>query len=92
MGAHFDVVHGHDWLATKAVVQIKNDHGRPSVMTIHSTEYGRCGNQFAGGMSERVRTVEREGTYVADRVITVSGVLGFVNVRAPSDSSEPQSN
>jgi len=74
-GAAFDVAHGHDWLATKALVQAKNTHGRPTVMTVHSTEYGRCGNQFHAGQSERVRQFEREGTFVADRVITVSSYL-----------------
>lgn len=47
-GAAFDVCHGHDWLAAKAVVQCKN-MGRNTVATIHSTEYGRCGNVNYGG-------------------------------------------
>ncbi|MEZ6120007.1 MAG: glycosyltransferase family 4 protein [Pirellulaceae bacterium] len=45
------------------------------VLTVHSTEFGRCGNQHCNGRSDRIRSVEREGTYVADRVITVSGPL-----------------
>ena len=73
VGKPFDIVHGHDWLAAKGMVQMKNDHGRRAIFTIHSTEYGRCGNHFRPGNSERVRHIEREGTYVADRVITVSG-------------------
>jgi glycosyltransferase involved in cell wall biosynthesis len=73
--APFDVVHGHDWLCAKAVVQAKNDRGRHAVLTLHSTEYGRCGNHHHNGPSDRVRAVEAEGTYVADRVITVSGSL-----------------
>src|SRR6218665_2551524 len=27
-GQPFDIVHGHDWLCSKAVAQAKNDHGR----------------------------------------------------------------
>jgi glycosyltransferase involved in cell wall biosynthesis len=72
----FDVVHAHDWLASNAMVWIK--HGRPAhraVLTMHSTEYGRCGNQFWGGASIRIRDHERHGTYVADRVIAVSNAL-----------------
>jgi len=74
-GFHFDVVHGHDWLCAKGIVQVKNDYGRPTILTLHSTEYGRCGNQNYNGQSDRVRAVEAEGAYCANRVITVSGVL-----------------
>ena len=44
---HFDVIHAHDWLASSAMVRIKQarpDHR--AVLTMHSTEYGRCGNHF----------------------------------------------
>jgi glycosyltransferase involved in cell wall biosynthesis len=74
-GAPFDIVHGHDWLCAKAIVQAKNDRGRRTVYTIHSTEYGRCGNHFRNGNSDRIRAIEREGAYCSDRAITVSGVL-----------------
>jgi glycosyltransferase involved in cell wall biosynthesis len=73
---HFDVVHAHDWLTSNALVWIKD--GRPNhraVLTMHSTEYGRCGNVFWGGTSARIRDHERHGTYCADRVIAVSGAL-----------------
>jgi glycosyltransferase involved in cell wall biosynthesis len=73
--ARFDIVHGHDWLCAKGLVQAKNDRGSRTVYTIHSTEYGRCGNRFHNGKSDRIRAVEREGTYCADRAITVSGSL-----------------
>src|SRR5579883_1724681 len=72
----FDVVHAHDWLASNAMVWIKQ--GRPdrlALMTMHSTEYGRCGNVFHNGQSHRIREHERHGTYCADRVIAVSGAL-----------------
>ena len=74
-GAAFDIVHAHDWLASKTIVQLKNDRGRKAVYTLHSTEYGRCGNQHFGGRSAGIRQVEEEGAYVADRVITVSSAL-----------------
>jgi glycogen synthase len=74
-GATFDIVHGHDWMCAKAVVQIKNDRGRKTVFTLHSTEYGRCGNNHYGGQSVRIRAIEAEGAYCADKVITVSAAL-----------------
>ena len=74
-GAAFDIVHAHDWLCAKALTQAKNDRGRPTVLTLHSTEYGRCGNHSHDGRSARIREIEAEGAYVADRVITVSGAL-----------------
>jgi glycosyltransferase involved in cell wall biosynthesis len=73
---HYDVVHAHDWLASNAMVWIKQ--GRPdhkAILTMHSTEYGRCGNHFYGGASARIRDHERHGTYCADRLIAVSGAL-----------------
>ncbi len=72
----FDVIHAHDWLTSNAMVWIKQarpDHR--AVLTMHSTEYGRCGNQFWGGRSKRIQDHERHGTYCADRVIAVSGAL-----------------
>ncbi|MBN2021573.1 MAG: glycosyltransferase family 4 protein [Pirellulales bacterium] len=71
----FDIVHAHDWLASNAAVWIKEGRGRKAVLTIHSTEYGRNGNQFFGGQAPRVQDHERHGTYCANRVITVSNRL-----------------
>jgi glycogen synthase len=74
-GGHFDIVHAHDWLAANAMIWIKQAGGRRGVLTIHSTEYGRCGNNFYSGQSERVRHQERAGVSWADRVIAVSRSL-----------------
>lgn len=68
----FDIVHAHDWLAANAMIWIKQARGRRSVVTIHSTEYGRCGNSLAAGQSARVRLQEQAGTYWAEHVIAVS--------------------
>ncbi|MCX5681628.1 MAG: glycosyltransferase family 4 protein, partial [Candidatus Omnitrophica bacterium] len=75
MGAHFDIVHAHDWLTSNAMVWIKQGRGRKGILTMHSTEYGRCGNNFYGGRSGRIRDHERHGTFCADRVIAVSNAL-----------------
>src|SRR5205823_6505377 len=58
-----------------AIVWIKEGRGRRTVLTIHSTEYGRNGNKHFAGQAARVADHERHGTYCADRVITVSGLL-----------------
>ena len=71
----FDVIHAHDWLASNAVVWIKEGRKHKAVLTMHSTEYGRNGNRFFAGQSARVQDHERHGTYCADRVITVSNQL-----------------
>jgi glycosyltransferase involved in cell wall biosynthesis len=72
----FDLIHAHDWLAGNALVWIKQARGRRCVLTIHSTEYGRCGNNFCQGQhSHRIRDQERSATYWADRVIAVSNHL-----------------
>jgi len=68
----FDVVHAHDWLTANAMIWIKQGRGHKCVLTIHSTEYARCGNSFPGGRSQRVRDQERAGTYWADQVIPIS--------------------
>jgi glycosyltransferase involved in cell wall biosynthesis len=75
-GEHFDVVHGHDWMVTPVLTRVKNERSASVVMTVHSTEYGRCGNElFWHGQSKRIRDLEWEGTFIADRVICVSESL-----------------
>jgi glycosyltransferase involved in cell wall biosynthesis len=71
----FDLVHGHDWLTGPALTWIKWGRGRRTVWTVHATEYGRCGNRFFGGNSQRIRGIERETGWVADRVLAVSNAL-----------------
>src|SRR5437667_4050783 len=71
----FDVIHAHDWLVANAMIWIKQGRGRKAVFTIHSTEYGRCGNNFFGGRCARIRYQERAAGYWADRVIAVSQAL-----------------
>jgi glycosyltransferase involved in cell wall biosynthesis len=74
-GGPFDIVHAHDWLTANAMIWIRQGRGRRSVLTIHSTEYGRCGNNFYNGQSARVRYQERAGVDWAERVIAVSQAL-----------------
>jgi len=69
---HFDLVHAHDWLLANAMIWIKQGRKHNCILTIHATEYARCGNTFPPGRSARIREQERAGTYWADRVIAVS--------------------
>jgi glycosyltransferase involved in cell wall biosynthesis len=76
MNAHFDVIHCHDWLTGFALTNAKHILGRPvCIFTIHSTEYGRSGNNHYGGQSARIRDIEQAAISAADRIICVSGVL-----------------
>lgn len=75
MNCQFDVCHAHDWLGAPAIINIKHNHNRRCVLTVHSTEFGRCGNNVYGGQSARIRAIEGEAIAIADRVIAVSGVL-----------------
>jgi len=64
----FDVIHAHDWMTFPAAIALHLSSGRPWIAHVHATEFARS----AGDGSEFVRTVEREGTRRADRVICVS--------------------
>src|SRR5690606_11517670 len=75
-GHRFDIVHGHDWLAAQALLTLRAEDHRPTVLTMHSTEYGRCGNTLADGLSARIREIEGRGAAEgADRLICVSKAL-----------------
>lgn len=74
-GRRFDIVHGHDWLCVQALQRIQRELGRSVVLTVHSTEYGRCGNEMRNGMSRRIRDIEWQGTDIARQVICVSTAL-----------------
>ena len=65
----YDVIHCHDWLTMRAGVVLKDLLGVPLVVTVHSTEFDRCGWLFP---NEWFVDVEREGMFCADRVIAVS--------------------
>jgi glycosyltransferase involved in cell wall biosynthesis len=75
VSGRFDVFHAHDWLTSNAMVWVKEGWRPRAVLTMHSTEYGRCGNHFWNGSSRRITDHERHGTYCADQVIAVSQAL-----------------
>jgi glycosyltransferase involved in cell wall biosynthesis len=71
----FEIVHAHDWLASGGLERLGKSRSRSLVLTMHSTEYGRGGNTWGGGQSERIATLEQEAVRVADRLIAVSNHL-----------------
>jgi len=72
VSGNFDIIHGHDWMTANALAEIRNARGKKTVFTLHSTEYGRCGNTFYEGQSKDIRNLEWYGGFVADKIITTS--------------------
>lgn len=71
----FDLAHAHDWMTVDFLHQLKNE-GYPTVLTFHSTEYGRNGGQFGDWREFReISGKEWYGGYIADRVTAVSSFL-----------------
>ncbi len=65
----FDLVHGHDWHPVLALNRIKKDCSLPYVLTIHSTEWGRNGNNFGNrAISHR----EWLGGYESSQIIVTT--------------------
>jgi len=68
----FDLVHGHDWHPVMALTRIKAAHGLPTVLTMHSTEWGRNGNHFGFGASQEISRREWLGGYESSPVIVTT--------------------
>jgi Glycosyltransferase Family 4/Glycosyl transferases group 1 len=75
LAGEFDIIHAHDWLTADVLSLIKRQCSARRVLTMHSTEYGRCGNNLYPGQSEAVRHCEWQGIFDAERVICVSRAL-----------------
>jgi glycosyltransferase involved in cell wall biosynthesis len=65
----FDIVHGHDWHPVLALESIKVNHGLPYIITMHSTEWGRCGNNFGDA---RISHMEWLGSDGSDRIVVTT--------------------
>ena len=77
METEFDLVHVHDWLCAKALVQMKTARRR-CVFTCHSTEYGRAGKTSwdeLDDLSRRIVAIESEACEYSDKVIVVSATF-----------------
>jgi glycogen(starch) synthase len=69
---HFDIVHSHDWLVAEAAKRVAARRGRPWVVTVHATEYGRHQGWVQNHPQSHIHAAERDMVRCADRVITCS--------------------
>ena len=69
----FDILHFHDWHPVQALHRLQD---RDTILTYHSTEYGRNGNQFGDWWEYReISGKEWYGGLIAKRVTAVSTVM-----------------
>ena len=71
----FELVNCHDWMTANCIPYVWQGFGTPSVLTMHSTEYGRDGNQLHDGYAQWIRDTEAAGCYSAGTIIAVSAFL-----------------
>ena len=68
----FDLVHSHDWLVAEAAGAVARRSGRPWLVTVHATEYGRHQGWVARYPQSYIHAAERQMARGADHVITCS--------------------
>ncbi len=68
----FDLVHSHDWLVAAAAQRIARQIGRPWLVTVHATEYGRHQGWVDKYPQSHIHAAERDMARAADHVITCS--------------------
>lgn len=69
----FDILHFHDWHPIPALHRLQD---RDTILTFHSTEYGRNGNQFGDWWEfHEVSGKEWYGALIAKRITAVSTVM-----------------
>ncbi|NMB79631.1 MAG: glycosyltransferase family 4 protein [Methanomicrobiales archaeon] len=69
----FDILHFHDWHPIQALHTLQD---RQTILTFHSTEYGRNGNQYGDWWEYReISGKEWYGALIAKRITTVSATL-----------------
>jgi glycogen synthase len=68
----FDLVHSHDWLVAEAARATARRTGRPWLVTVHATEYGRHQGWVDKHPQSVIHAAERTMARGADHVITCS--------------------
>ena len=68
----FDLIHSHDWLVATAAEALARGSGRPWLVTVHATEYGRHQGWVDKHPQSHIHGVERHMVRHADHVITCS--------------------
>jgi len=72
----FDVVHGHDWHPVLALNRLKFEHHLPYILTMHSTEWGRNGNNFSNSwISKEISHREWLGCYESSQVVVTTELM-----------------
>jgi glycogen(starch) synthase len=74
LGATFDIIHAHDWLAAFAGKNLKHSWRIPLVSTIHATEYGRNSGLY-NELQRYISNVEWWLGYESWRVICCSNYM-----------------
>ena len=77
----FDILHSHDWLVAAAARRLARGLGRPWLVTVHATEYGRHQGWVQHHPQSYIHAAERAMVQDADAVITCSR---FMRVHAAS--------
>ncbi len=70
--AHYDLIHGHDWLVAQASATLAQRLGVPYVTTIHATEHGRHQGWVSDYPQSHIHSVERWMARRADALIVCS--------------------
>jgi glycogen synthase len=68
----YDLIHGHDWLVSRASAVLADKLGVPYVTTIHATEHGRHQGWVSNPPQSHIHAVERRMAHRADAVIVCS--------------------
>ena len=68
----FDLVHSHDWLVAGAAQAVAREAGRPWLVTVHATEFGRHQGWVQDHPQSYIHAAERAMVRAADGVITCS--------------------
>lgn len=69
--APVDIVHAHDWLTFRAAMHVKQQHGCPLILHVHSVESDRAGGNHGNPL---VHEIEATAFQMADRIIAVSSL------------------
>ncbi|WP_342304699.1 glycosyltransferase family 4 protein [Methanolobus sp. ZRKC5] len=72
----FDLTHVHDWHPVNLVCRLKEEYNIPFVITYHSTEWGRNGNQHVNWWEAmEISHREWQGGYESSLVIATSTIF-----------------
>ena len=71
----FDLVHSHDWLVAGTAEPLARSTGRPWLVTVHATEFGRHQGWVDKHPQSHIHAVERDMVRNADHVITCSNYM-----------------